>query len=103
MENDYSLIIYPSAQLDLDKIFNYVYHDLSNPRAAFNLIDSFRKAFNNLRLFPESHPLINNEHVKDKSLRKLLVKNYIAFYRVRGREIQIVRVLYGMSDYQYLL
>ena len=53
--------------------------------------------------FPESCPYINNEYVKDKSLRKLIVNNYIAFYRVRDNEIQVVRVLYGMRNYEVLL
>lgn len=103
MENDYRLKIYPLAQLDLDNIINYIYNDLSNPKAAIDLMNSFHKSFENLRYFPESNPLVNNEYVKDKTLRKLLVKNYIAFYRIRENEIQIVRVLYGMSDYQTLL
>ena len=103
MESNYILHIYPSAQLDFDKIFAYIYNDLSNPKAALDLIDDFRKSFNNLRYFPESNHLVNNEYVKDKSLRKLLIKNYIAFYRIRGYEIQVVRVLYGMSNYQMLL
>lgn len=103
MESNYTLNIYPSAQLDLDKIFAYIYKDLSNPKAAIDLIYAFREAFDNLRYFPESNPLVYNEYVKDKSLRKLLIKNYIAFYRISGYEIQIVRVLYGMSNYQILL
>lgn len=78
MESNYTLNIYPSAQLDLDKIFAYIYKDLSNPKAAIDLIYAFREAFDNLRYFPESNPLVNNEYVKDKSLRKLLIKNYIA-------------------------
>ena len=103
MESNYIVNIYPAAQLDMDRIFNYIYEDLSNPKAAIDLINSFRKSFDNLRYFPESNPLVNNEYVKDKTLRKLLVKNYIAFYRIRGYEIQVVRVLYGMSNYQVIL
>lgn len=103
MESNYYLNIYPSAQLDMDKIFKYICNDLDNPRAALDLINEFRNSCNNLRFFPESCPLINNKYVKDKTLRKLLVKNYIVFYRIRGYEIQIVRVLYGMSNYQVLL
>jgi len=38
MESNYTLNIYPSAQLDLDKIFAYIYNDLSNPKAAIDLI-----------------------------------------------------------------
>lgn len=59
MESNYTLNIYPSAQLDLDKIFAYIYNDLSNPKAAIDLIDAFRKSFNNLRCFPENNPLVN--------------------------------------------
>ena len=29
--------------------------------------------------------------------------NYIAFYRIRDNEIQVVRVLYGMRNYEALL
>ncbi|MBR2507097.1 MAG: hypothetical protein IKB70_09430 [Bacilli bacterium] len=44
MESNYTLNIYPSAQLDLDKIFAYIYKDLSNPKAAIDLIYAFREA-----------------------------------------------------------
>ena len=54
MESNYTLNIYPSAQQDLDKIFAYIYNHLSNPKAATDLIDAFRKSFKNLRYFPES-------------------------------------------------
>ena len=42
---------------------------------------------------------------KTKTLRKLIVNNYIVFYRAvhDGREIQVVRVLYSMMDYERLL
>lgn len=103
MESNYRLNIYPSAQKDLASIFEYINNDLANPSAAFKLINTFRERFEDLWFFPESCPLINNEYVKDKTLRKLIVKNYIAFYRIIGYEIQIVRVLYGMSDHQTLL
>lgn len=32
-----------------------------------------------------------------------LDNNYIAFYRVRDNEIQVVRVLYGMCNYEDFL
>jgi len=38
IESNYTLNVYPSAQLDLDKIFAYIYNDLSNPKAAIDLI-----------------------------------------------------------------
>ncbi|MBO5067467.1 MAG: type II toxin-antitoxin system RelE/ParE family toxin [Clostridia bacterium] len=104
MENNkYQLKIYPLARLDMEQIFNYIAVELCNPTAAIGQINDFEKAFDNICSFPESCPFINNEYVKDKSLRKLVVNNYIAFYRIRDKEIQVVRVLYGMRNYETFL
>ena len=102
-KNKYQLKIFPMAQLDMEQIFDYIAVELCNPTAAIWQINDFEKAFDNVCTFPESCPYINNEYVKDKSLRKLIVNNYIAFYRVRDNEIQVVRVLYGMRNYKALL
>ena len=101
--NKYQLKIFPLAKLDMEQIFEYIAVELCNPTAAIGQINDFEKAFENVCIFPESHPYINNEYVKDKSLRKLIVNNYIAFYRIRDNEIQVVRVLYGMRNYEELL
>lgn len=103
MENKYKLNIYPKAQLDIEGIVNYIANVLLNPIAATDFINDLKSGFETVCIFPECCPLINNDMVKDKTLRKLLVKNYIAFYRVRSNEIQVVRVLYGMSNYQSIL
>lgn len=104
MENNrLKLKIFPLARLDMEQIFDYIAVKLCNPQAAIRLINDFEKAFENVCLFPESYPYINNEYVKDKTLRKLIVNNYIAFYRVKDNEIQVVRVLYGMRNYEALL
>lgn len=101
--NQYQLKIFPLAQLDMEQIFDYISVELCNPTAAIRLINDFEKAFKNVCAFPESCPYINNEYVKDKSLRKLIVNNYIAFYRIKDNDIQVIRVLYGMRNYEALL
>lgn len=104
MENKkYQLKIFPLAQLDMEQIFEYIAVELANPTAALGQIDDFEKAFENICLFPESCPYISNEYVKEKFLRKLVVNNYIVFYRVKDNEIQVIRVLYGMRNYESLL
>ena len=103
MANKYNLQIFPLAQLDMEQIFEYISVELCNPTAAINQINDFEKAFNDICTFPECCPYINNEYVKDKSLRKLIVNNYIAFYRITENQIQVVRVLYGMRNYESLL
>ncbi|MBQ4563736.1 MAG: type II toxin-antitoxin system RelE/ParE family toxin [Lachnospiraceae bacterium] len=101
--NKYRLRIFPLAQHDMEQMFDYIAIELCNPTAAIGQINDFEKAFENVCAFPESCAYINNEYVKDKSLRKLVVNNYIAFYRVRNDEIQVVRVLYGMRNFEALL
>ncbi len=103
MTNKYTLQIFPLAQLDMEQIFEYIAVKLCNPTAAINQIRDFEKAFDHICNFPESCPYIKNEYVKDKSLRKLIVNNYITFYRIRENQIQVIRVLYGMRNYESLL
>ncbi len=103
MENKYRLKIFPLAQTDMENIFAYIAEELKNPTAAIDQINDFEKAFENICVFPESCPVIDNEYVKDKTLRKLAVNNYIAFFRIKDKDIQVVRVLYGMRNYQDLL
>lgn len=103
MASKYTLKVFPMAQKDMEQIFKYIAVQLCNPTAAIGQINDFEKAFESVCAFPESCPHIQNEYVKDKSLRKLVVNNYIAFYRVKDNEVQIVRVLYGMRNYEALL
>lgn len=103
MENKFNLKIFPSAQADMEQIFRYISVDLGNPLAALDQIDDFEKAFDTVCTFPECCPQIQNEYVRDKTLRKLIVNHYIAFYRIKDHEIQVVRVIYGMRNYEELL
>ena len=47
--------------------------------------------------------LTDNEYVRDKTLRKLVVNNYIVFYRATDSEIQVIRVIYGMRNFTDIL
>ena len=105
MENKYNLVVYPKAELDMDDIFNYIYSVLHNTSAAIKQIEDFESALNKVCSFPESCPLVENEYIANKSLRKLIVNNYIVFYIADKlkKEIQVVRVLYGMMNYADIL
>ena len=105
MQSEYALNIYPQAVKDMEGIFEYIAVTLCNPTAAAKQIRDFEQALNLVCSQPESSPYIRNEYVKDKTLRKLIVNNYIVFYRAvhDRREIQVVRVLYGMMNYEKLL
>ena len=97
------LIIYPSASKDIENIYNYISLDLANPIAANGFIDDLSDTFEKNLMFPKMYPIIDNPFVKDKLVRKTLVKSYIVFYKVAVNEIQVLRVLHSRSNYQTLL
>lgn len=97
------LIIYPSASKDIENIYNYISLDLANPIVANSFIDDLRDTFEKIVMFPKMYPIIDNPFIKDKSVRKALVKSYIVFYKAAVNEIQVLRVLHSRSNYQTLL
>ncbi len=101
MDKKYKIIIEKHAQNDIESIYNYISNNLVNKEAAIKLLNKINDKFNSITLFPKSAPLINNNYVKNKNIRKLLIDNYIAFYEVDdiNNEIRIIRVMYGMQNY----
>ncbi len=101
MENDYKIVIEKYAQKDLINIYDYISNTLCNNEAAIKLLNRINDKFEIIKSFPKSAPIINNEYVKNKNIRKLLIDNYIAFYEIDeiNHEIRIVRIIYGMMNY----
>ncbi|MCD7784201.1 MAG: type II toxin-antitoxin system RelE/ParE family toxin [Oscillospiraceae bacterium] len=105
MEADYTVTINKEAKKDLRKIDRYISHNLANPIAARNFNANFRRII----LLTRSNPLmwskVQNENAPDKTIRKIPLKNYLIFYRPveETREIQVLRVIPGMMDYEDIL
>ena len=101
----YALKFYPKAKQDLVDIYDYISRELGNPDAAQKLLDAFEKGLVQAREIPISCPKIVNVPVKNKEIRKLIVENYIIFYLANEQEkqIEVVRILYGMMDYHKIL
>ena len=101
MNNKYKIIIEKYAQEDLENIYNYIKDDLVNTDAAVKLLNKFIDKFETISMFPDSSPLLDNEYISNKNIRKLLVDKYIAFYEVdhSNKEVKIIRILYGMMNY----
>ena len=99
MPNKFELKIFPKAQRDIESIYLYISKVLFNEKAASDFFNELEDSLKTVCDFPESCPLISNELVDDSTIRKLLVKKYIVFYRLKDNEIQVIRVLYRMSNY----
>lgn len=99
MENKFFYTFLNKASEDFEKILQYIPAELANPSAAKKLIEEFLKEFDRLCSFPFSCPIVDNMFFEEKIVRKLVVVNYIALYRVVGNEIQIIRIRHSTSNY----
>ena len=105
MECKYSYRFTEKAEQDFDEILRYISVDLANPTAAQNLGRKIFEQINVVRSFPDSGAPVDNEILSDKSVRKLLVDNYILYYKAHYDEkiIFIIRIVYGKRNLDDIL
>lgn len=105
MANNYSLKMTPKAADDLDNIYRYISEELFATSSAANILERIEKEIMKLREFPFSCNYVADEYLSNKSYRKLIVDNYIAFYVINEEQKQaiIMRVLYKKQKYENLL
>ncbi len=104
-EDKYKIRITPKAYDDLDEIYSYIASELFNETAAEKLMDKIEERIMGLKEFPFSCSFVEDDVLKSKGYRKLIVESYIAFYVVNETEKQVVvlRVLYGKQKYQVII
>ena len=87
-----------TAQDDLLEIWSFIAKE--NLAAADTLLAAFAEQFDRLLRFPE----IGRDRSELKiHLRGVSVKDYIIFYQLTNRYIEIVRVLHGARDIRRIL
>lgn len=93
------------AKEDLDMIINYISNNLCNPSAAKSFFEHLFDYLDNLCLFPESCPLVENEFIKRKDIRKSVIDNYILYYFYDKDDsiIFVLRIVYGKMSINEIL
>ncbi|MDR1156976.1 MAG: type II toxin-antitoxin system RelE/ParE family toxin [Oscillospiraceae bacterium] len=91
------------ARADLANIKEYISGELANPGAALRTVAHITKRIRETERFPEIGALLSSIVDIDTNYRFLVCKSYLAFYRIEGQDVYIVRVLYGSRDYLAIL
>ena len=101
----YKIQLSIKAKNDYKKIISYLKNDLLEPSIANKYTELINSEIQNLEYFPQKHAIIDDDVVRKLEFRKLIIKNYIAFYKINEREkiVEIHRILYGASDWMYEL
>ena len=100
---EYEIEYSKDSMQDLVEIKQYIKFKLQEPEIAQKIIRKIREEINNLKNNPKRYATIDNKKIERLKIRKIIVKNYIVFYRIKGYKIQIVRVMYGRRDWIKLL
>lgn len=97
----YSIKFTVHARKDLDRIFSYIASELYAPQAANRIMKMIDQSISNLSTQPFIAPLINDEFLSKKGLRKLVAEDYIILYKVQTtvNNVLIYRIVNGRTNY----
>jgi len=93
------------AQRDMVEAVRYISENLQNTTAANQLAEELIEAGEGILDFPYANPVYIPTRPLKYEYRKILVRNYLIFYRVdeEKRLVTIVRVIYAKRNYESLL
>jgi len=98
----YKIQLSIKAKEDLKNIVRYVKYELLEPLIAQKYAELIKNEIKTLEHMPQKFAVIDTNIVKYDNFRKLIIKNYIAFYRINEEEkiVNIERILYGSTDWK---
>ena len=101
----YSYVLTETAEADIEAAFDYIASELSNPEAVSSFADELVEKLEELCRTPKSGRPVQNPYLKRDGVRRVLVKNYIAYYLVddAGMKIIVLRVVYSRRDQDIIL
>ncbi len=101
MSEKYNVRLSLEAEKDLRNIIIYIKDKLKEPTIAERYAHLMRNEIESLEYNPQRYAIIDNKKIKDLKVRKLIIKNYIAFYRVNAEKniVNVERILYRTSNW----
>jgi plasmid stabilization system protein ParE len=97
----YEVRYLPAAEQDLLDVLDYIGRD--NPDAARAFVDRVEQTIGRLAFFPRSGPQPRDLRLRRLGYRVLVVDDYLVFYVLIRRTVQIRRVIHGARRYDFLL
>ena len=88
---------------DVKSSVNYIRHTLQAPAAAQRLKEEIKRTYKIIKETPFMYPIVPNDYLASLGFRFTMVKNYMIFYIVAGKQVNIIRFLYGHRDWMNIL
>ena len=91
----------PASQDDLLSILDFIAQD--NPRRALKFIEKLDDRISLLENNPHLGRVPRHPKLRDDGYRVLVVESYLVFYIIRGRTIEVHRVVHGSRNLDQLI
>ncbi len=98
----YKIKLSKDARIDYLNIIRYIKYSLVEPIIADRYAKLIKEEIQKLEYNPQKFAIIDLNLKDNSNIRKLVIKNYIAFYRVNENEkvVNIERILYGAMNWK---
>ncbi len=102
MTEKYKIQLTNKSRNDLKRIVLYIKDELQEPNIAKKYLKRVKEEIKTLEYNPKKFEIVDIEVKKDLEIRKLMIKNYIAFYQIdeKNKVVIIDRILYGASNWK---
>ena len=101
MSIKYKIVYLPVAERNLSEIFEYISRD--SPSAALSLLDKIDKDVSRLAEFPQLGKTPQDNRLQKLSYKMLIMNNYLVFYVLKQKTVEIRRIIHGKRKYEFLL
>ncbi len=100
---NYQVIITPSAELDLQELFQYIAFSVQMPQTARNFVNRLKEAIMDLAQMPERWPLLRTEPWHAQGLRRAIVAGYLIIFVVLEDTVYVLLVVNAQRNVDDLL
>jgi toxin ParE1/3/4 len=101
MVNKCILHYLPAAVDDLISIFDWIAGD--SPANAKAFIKKIDQSIGSLKIHPFLGRIPRDDKLKTSGYRVLVIESYLVFYTVRGRTVEVHRVIHGSPSLEDML
>ena len=101
MSDTYTIRYLKPAENDLIDIFDYIKKD--KPSAAISQLEKFDESISKLAKDPFIGVIPKDDRLRQIGYRMLIVDQYLVFYVVKSKTVQIRRIIHGARLYSFLL
>ncbi|MBQ6503330.1 MAG: type II toxin-antitoxin system RelE/ParE family toxin [Flexilinea sp.] len=103
--DEFSIIITPDAEKDLNELDDYITFTLKAPDVAVSYIKEIKEKLLTLRNNPKRYHLVDDEPWHTRGVRRMNIKGHAAFYNVLDKygEVYIQNIIYQKRDINRVL